>query len=259
VLRLDPAPGTANGRVLVFLPGFMSAAASYRMLLEPLTAHGISVVVPQLYRRGPAVLAGRFTVEDEARAAAALVRGEAGGRGDRTVVLGGHSRGGQAAWRAANLLAADTPAAGASSGDVPRAGASSGDAPGADGSSGDAPGAGLLPAALVLVDPVDGAGRRPDVPTATAEPVVFTCPCLVIGAGIPGRCAPEPVNHRQFAAAAPDARHVVVDSIGHGDVLDDRPAATARRLCGGAPDPAPGRAAVTALLTDFVLTTHPMS
>ena len=222
MLRLHPAPGTANGRVLVFLPGFMSAAASYRMLLEPLTAHGISVVVPQLYRRGPAVLAGRFTVEDEARAAAALVRGEAGGRDDRTVVLGGHSRGGQAAWRAANLLAAER-----------------------------------LPEALVLVDPVDGAGRRPDVPTATALPVAFRCPCLVVGAGIPGRCAPEPVNHRVFAAAAPGARHVVVDSIGHGDVLDDRPAATARRLCGGAPDPVPGRAVVTTLITDLVLGRNP--
>lgn len=218
MLRLDPAPGTADGRVLVFLPGFMSAASSYRMLLEPLTAQGISVVVPQLYRRGPAVLAGRFTVEQEALAAAAVVRGEAGGRRDRTVVLGGHSRGGQAAWRAANLLAAEG-----------------------------------LPAALVLVDPVDGAGRRPEVPTASAEPVAFRCPCLVIGAGIGGRCAPEPVNHRVFAAAAPDARHVVVDSIGHGDVLDDRPAATARRLCGGAEDPSPGRATVTALVTDLVL------
>jgi pimeloyl-ACP methyl ester carboxylesterase len=244
VLRLEPEPGTANGRVLVFLPGFLSAAASYRMLLEPLTAHGISVVVPQLYRRGPAVLVGRFTVEDEARAAAALVRGEAGGRGDRLVVLGGHSRGGQAAWRAANLLAADGAAA---------------DGPTAHGAAADGPTAGRLPAALVLVDPVDGAGRRPDLPTATADPVAFTCPCLVVGAGISGRCAPEPVNHRVFAAAAPNARHVIVDAIGHGDVLDDRPAATARRLCGGAPDPTAGRAKVTALITDLVLATTPMS
>jgi pimeloyl-ACP methyl ester carboxylesterase len=222
VLRLDPAPGTANGHVLVFLPGFLSSASSYRMLLEPLTAHGISVVVPQLYRRGPAVLAGRYTVEHEAHAAAAVVRGEAGGSRDRTVVLGGHSRGGQAAWRAANLLAGEG-----------------------------------VPAALVLVDPVDGAGRRPEVPSSTLDPVEFRCPCLVVGAGIGGRCAPEPVNHRVFAAAAPEAGHVVVDAIGHGDVLDDRPAATARRLCGGAIDPAPGRAIVTALITDLVLG-HPL-
>jgi hypothetical protein len=60
-----------------------------------------------------------------------------------------------------------------------------------------------------------------------------------------------------FAAAAPDAGHVVVPTIGHGDILDDRPAATARRLCGGAADPAPGRKAVTALIADLVLATTP--
>jgi pimeloyl-ACP methyl ester carboxylesterase len=218
VLRLDPTRESSTTRVLVFLPGFLQGGSSYRMLLEPLTAHGFSVIVPQLYRRGPAVLTGRYSVEDEARDAAALVRGEAGGRADTAVFLGGHSRGGQAAWRAANLLAGES-----------------------------------LPGGLVLVDPVDGAGRAPSVPTAAREPVAFTCPCLVVGAGIGGRCAPEPVNHAVFAAAAPYARHVVVPTIGHGDILDDRAAANARRLCGGAPDPAPGRAAVTALLTDFLL------
>jgi pimeloyl-ACP methyl ester carboxylesterase len=200
----------------------MQAAASYRTLLEPLTARGIAVVVPQLYRRGPVVLTGRYTVEQEARDTAALVRGEAGGRAARTVYLGGHSRGGQAAWRAANLLADDG-----------------------------------LPAGLVLVDPVDGTGRAPSSPTASSAPVAFTCPCLVVGAGIGGRCAPEPVNHAVFAAAAPYAGHVVVPTIGHGDILDDRPAANARRICGGAADPAPGRAAVTALIVDLILATTP--
>ena len=61
VLRLEP--GVPGDRLLVFLPGFMSSAASYRSLLEPLTAEGISVVVPQLYRRGVAALTGRATVE----------------------------------------------------------------------------------------------------------------------------------------------------------------------------------------------------
>ena len=219
MLRLEPPPGSETDRVLVFLPGFMQAAASYGTLLEPLTAQGIRVVVPQLYRRGPSALLGRATVEQEALDAAALVRGEAGGRAGRSVFVGGHSRGGQAAWRAANLLA------------------------GVDG----------LPAGVVLVDPVDGAGRTPTVPTATAVAASFTCPALVVGAGIEGRCAPEPVNHRHFAAATPGARHVVVTRLGHGDILDDRPRATARRLCTGAEDPDPGRAAVTALLTAFVL------
>jgi pimeloyl-ACP methyl ester carboxylesterase len=205
--------------VLVFLPGFMQAAASYRALLEPLTAHGIRVVVPQLYRRGPGALLGRATVEQEALDAAALVRGEEGGRARSVVFLGGHSRGGQAAWRAANLLA----------------------------------GADELLSGVVLVDPVDGAGRTPTEPTATAVAASFTCPSLVIGAGIEGRCAPEPVNHRRFAGATPGARHVVVTRLGHGDILDDRPRATARRLCTGAEDPDPGRAAVTALVTASVL------
>lgn len=218
MLRLEPSGPSAEVRVLVFLPGFMQGATSYRMLLEPLTAQGFSVIVPQLYRRGPAVLTGRYSVEDEARDAAALVRGEADGRVDARVFLGGHSRGGQAAWRAANLLAGED-----------------------------------LPTGLVLLDPVDGAGRAPSAPTASSDPVAFTCPCLVVGAGISGRCAPEPVNHDVFAAAAPYARHVVVPTIGHGDILDDRPAANARRLCGGAHDPAPGRATVTALLTEFLL------
>jgi pimeloyl-ACP methyl ester carboxylesterase len=217
-LRLDPPAGARTGRVLVFLPGFMTPAASYGALLEPLTAHGISVVVPQLYRRGPGALAGRATVEREAADAAEVVRGLAGGRSDRRVFLGGHSRGGQAAWRAANLLAGER-----------------------------------LPAGLGLVDPVDGAGRAPAQPTATSARAAFTCPALVVGAGIGGRCAPEPVNHRAFARAAPHARHVVVTRLGHADVLDGRSRRLGRWLCGGAEDPDAGRAAVTALVASLVL------
>jgi pimeloyl-ACP methyl ester carboxylesterase len=134
------------------------------------------------------------------------------------VFLGGHSRGGQAAWRAANLLAREG-----------------------------------LPAGLVLVDPVDGAGRAPTQPAATSAPAAFTCPALVVGAGLGGRCAPEPVNHRVFAAAAPHARHVVVTRLGHADVLDGRARTAGRWLCGGAEDPGPGRAAVTALVASLVL------
>lgn len=203
-------------RLLVFLPGFMSSAASYRSLLEPLTADGISVVVPQLYKRGLGALTGRATVEQEARDAADLVREVA--RSQPRVVLAGHSRGGQAAWRAANLLAAEG-----------------------------------LPAGLVLVDPVDGSGRSPSARTATAADAVFASPCVVVGAGIGGRCAPEPVNHAAFAAATPRARHLVVTRLGHGDVLDERPRASARRVCGGAEDPEPGRAVVTHVLAAVLL------
>jgi pimeloyl-ACP methyl ester carboxylesterase len=154
-------------------------------------------------------------VEDEAAAAADLVR-DLVADGSVRLVLAGHSRGGQAAWRAANLLAAD-----------------------------------VVLDALVLVDPVDGGGRAPQVPTATTHPVAFTCPTLVVGAGLSGRCAPVPVNHEVFAAASPHARHVVVPQLGHADILEGRARSFGRRLCGGAVDPDAGRAAVSSLLVSF--------
>ena len=207
-----------GGSVLVFLPGFMTPAASYRTLLEPVAAAGTTVIVPQLYRRGVAALAGRHPVAEEAAAAADLVRSTAARLPTAPVLLGGHSRGGQAAWRAAALLARDG-----------------------------------LPAGVVLVDPVDGEGRTSTGPVATASPAGFDCPTLIIGAGIAGRCAPDDVNHRAFAAATPQARHVVVSSLGHADVLQGPARSIGRRLCGGADHPDAGRAACSALVTTFVV------
>ncbi len=207
----------SGDQVLVFLPGFLSAASSYRALLEPVAAAGTTVLVPQLYRRGIGALAGRVPVSAEASAAADLVRATADQRGTSSVFLAGHSRGGQAAWRAAGLLAAEG-----------------------------------RPAGLVLFDPVDGEGRRPSAPAATAAPAAFACPTLVIGAGLGGRCAPEPVNHRAFATATPHARYVVVRGFGHADVLEGRARLLGRRLCGGADDPDPGRDACSSLLTAFL-------
>ena len=202
-------------QVVVFLHGFLTAPSAYSTLLEPLGRNGFHVVTPSLYPRGPAALVGRHPVEQEAASAADLVRELAGSAGE-PVVLAGHSRGGQAAWRAANLLADY---------DAVRC--------------------------LVLVDPVDGGGRAPQERAATRDPAVFTCPALVIGAGLGGRCAPAPVNHDAFADAAPHARHVLVPELGHADMLDDRPRSFGRRLCGGAADPDPGREAVAALLLEF--------
>jgi pimeloyl-ACP methyl ester carboxylesterase len=204
------------GPVVVFLHGFMTAPSAYRVLLEPVQRNGFRVETPSLYPRGVAALLGRHPVEDEAAAAAELVRTVSGS--SPGVVLAGHSRGGQAAWRAADLLAEER-----------------------------------LLAALILVDPVDGGGRAPQGPTATREPAGFDCPCLVVGAGLGGRCAPAPVNHDVFAAAAPQARHVVVRELGHADILDGRPRALGRRLCGGAADPDDGRDAVSRLLVAFAL------
>jgi pimeloyl-ACP methyl ester carboxylesterase len=202
---------------LVFLPGFMIGAASYRELLGPVAAAGTTVVVPELYRRGLAALTGRTPVSVEAASAADLVRAEATRRGTGRVFLAGHSRGGQAAWLAAELLA----------------------------------GTGL-PAGLVLVDPVDGEGRRPLTPVVTRKLATFTCPTVVVGAGLGGRCAPTSVNHRVFASATPHARHLVLDGLGHADMLQGRARTVGRWLCSGAADPDPGRAACSALIVAFV-------
>lgn len=203
--------GSEHPRVLLFLPGFLSPAGAYRELLEPIAASGAAQVhVPVFYRPGIPALLGHPSVRGEARAAAAMVEGLVSER--REVWLGGHSRGGQAAWIAAGLA----PAAG-----------------------------------LVLVDPVDGSGPRSSA-TTTARRAPFTVAPLIIGAGIGGRCAPARLNHERFAAAAPARTHVVVPGCGHADVLGGRVGAAGRRLCGGGPDPAAARDTVSALIAAFL-------
>lgn len=202
---------------LVFLPGFMADPAAYRALLVPLTSSRITVVVPQVYPRGPRALLGGVPPHTEAAAACDVVRQVARRPWLRRVFLGGHSRGGMAAAIAAEMLH------------------------GTD-----------VPVGLVLVDPVDGAGPRPSTKRVTAQALGFQGPALVIGAGIGGRCAPAPVNHDAFAAALPQAGHVVVSGLGHADVLDGRAASRGKRLCGGADAPEVVRGHVTALLGAFV-------
>ena len=206
MLRLD---GTGDSS-LVFLPGFMTAPGAYRRLLEPVAFAGVTVLVPELYRRGVAALRGRVSIRSEAQAAADLA-GALPGR----VFLGGHSRGGQAAWLAAGMLAERA-------------------------------------AGVCLVDPVDGHARRPDGPSSTRHPAAFTCPALVIGAGHGGPCAPVAVNHEQFARATPKAAHVVVDDLGHADMLDGRSRFLGRWLCGGGRDPDAARMVCSQLLVDLV-------
>lgn len=208
---------TVGDRALVLLPGFLSTSAAYSALVAPLREAGYAVEVPALAPGRLALLTGRYTVEDEAVDAAALVRGlvESGQR----VLLAGHSRGGQAAFLAAGLLAT----------------------------------AGDQVDAVALIDPVDGEGRAPTAPTSTAGgAAAFSRRALVLGAALGGRCAPDPVNHTVFAAAIPQARHVVVRELGHTDMLGGRSRTFGRRLCGGAPDPDPGRAACTELLAALV-------
>jgi pimeloyl-ACP methyl ester carboxylesterase len=192
-------------RTLIFLPGFMAAPSAYSALLTPVMMAGWHVIVPQLYPRGLPALLGKYSVRDEAAAAAALVSGRC--------VIGGHSRGGQAAWLAAGMS------------DV---------------------------AGVVLVDPVDGQGRRPSGPVSTAQPAGFSAPCLVIGAGKGGRCAPAEVNYEHFTAATPTATEVVIPELGHADVLEGRAGAFGRRVCGGAADPTAARRHVAELILGFV-------
>lgn len=202
-------------RALVLLPGFLSSPRSYSALVAPVEAVGADVEVPSLAPGRLALLTGRYPVEEEAVDAAALVR-RLVALGSR-VLLAGHSRGGQAALRAARMLVAE---------DEVR-----------DGLIG-----------LVLIDPVDGGGRRPSTRTSTAWCTPLRLPTTVVGAGHGGVCAPEPVNHPAFADAVPDARHVVVEGMGHADLLDGRERALGRRLCGGADDPDPCRGLVAHLL-----------
>jgi len=205
--------GQPVARVIVFFPGFMVSPWSYRSLFASIVTDRTSIVAPQMYRRGPGPLAGRPSPTEEAEKGIALVEHIVATRGADEVWLAGHSRGGQVAWRVAEHVDPD---------------------------------------GLVVIDPVDGAGRNPTTLAAASEPATFTARTLIIGAGIEGRCAPTAVNHRHFAAAAPPgASHVVIDSMGHGDMLDDRPARASRLLCGGSADPRHERSAVAEMVRQF--------
>lgn len=214
-LLVDPGRSNApGGRVIVFFPGFMVSPWSYRSLFASIVSDRTSIVAPQMYRRGPGPLAGHPSPAEEAAAGTRLVEHVVATRGADEVWLAGHSRGGQVAWRVAEHVE---------------------------------------PHGVVVIDPVDGAGRHPSAPVAAAEPAGFTARTLVVGAGLGGRCAPAAVNHQHFAAAAPPgATHVVIDSMGHGDLLDDRPARASRLLCGGSADARRERSTVAELVRRFV-------
>jgi pimeloyl-ACP methyl ester carboxylesterase len=207
-------PDAPVGRAIVFFSGFMVSPWSYRSLFASIVSDRTSIVAPQMYRRRPGVLAGRPSPGEEAEAGIRLVEHVVATRRPDEVWLAGHSRGGQVAWRVAERIDPD---------------------------------------GVVVVDPVDGAGRHPTTLTAAAVPATFTARTLVIGAGLGGRCAPAAVNHEHFAAAAPPgSSHVVIDSMGHGDMLDDRPARGARLMCGGSADPGQERGRVAEIVRRFV-------
>ena len=209
--------GTSRSRHLVFLPGFLTPAGAYRELLEPVAHAGTAITVPQLYRPTPSVLRGSFTARDEA-IAAALIVGSIAATGP-AVFLGGHSRGGQAAWLAAEQLQHE----------------------------------GIRISGLVLIDPVDGGNPRVPERFATARSTDFGFDPLIVGAANAGRCAPEAVNHGWFARAAGSSRHVVIDGMGHADVLDGIGGHVARRLCRGSSlDPRVARERVAELIEGYI-------
>lgn len=202
------------GRLIVFFAGFMVSPWSYRSLFTAIVSDDTSILAPQMYRRGLRALVGHPTPSEEAEAGERIVQHVVADRRPREVWLAGHSRGGQVAWRIAERIHPD---------------------------------------GVIVIDPVDGSGRHPSALSATAAPARFASRTLVVGAGRGGRCAPAAVNHAHFAAAAPPgASHVVVATMGHGDVLDDRPARAARVMCGGSADPGGERSRVAELIHRFV-------
>jgi pimeloyl-ACP methyl ester carboxylesterase len=212
-------PSAPAARLVLFFHGFMLSPTSYRTLLRTMAGDDTVIVGQRMYRPGPAALAGRPTAVDEAAAGAQLLDGLRDEFEPAELWLAGHSRGGQVAWRAAGLRPVD---------------------------------------GLVLVDPVDGSGPKEMRPTAAAVPAVFACATLIVGAGRAGRCAPEPVNHEVFAAAAPaGAVHVIVPDLGHADMLDGRARQAARRFCPGHDDPDAARETVGALVRGFLDGTLP--
>ena len=71
-------------------------------------------------------------------------------------------------------------------------------------------------------------------------------------AGVSGPCAPVGANHEQFARATPQSVHIVVEDLGHADMLQGRARTLGRRLCGGGTDPDAARGVCTGLLADFM-------
>jgi pimeloyl-ACP methyl ester carboxylesterase len=209
--------GGASGpvdRLVVFFHGFMTSPNSYRQLLEGLAGDRVVVVAPRMYRPGPAALAGRPSATEEAVMAVGVVEQLRHQYRPGDLWLAGHSRGGQVAWLVAGSVEPD---------------------------------------GVIVIDPVDGGGPRATRPNATATPAVFDAATLVIGAGLGGRCAPAGVNHERFAAVAPpDATHVVVEAMGHVDLLDDRPRRAARLLCPGGDDPDGSRRELVRLMREFM-------
>lgn len=198
----------------MFLPGFLTPPSAYSALLEPLRSAGVEVEVPHLYSP-TAGITGRYTVAQEVAAVVSIVQGHQSATGGQPIWIGGHSRGGQAAWRAAEELGASI-------------------------------------AGLIVIDPVDGSGPRARTGSATDHRANIVVPTLIVGAGRGGKCAPAGVNHEAFAASLPTATHVVIEDMGHADILSGSALRWGRRLCRGGAQPERYRQEVSALMLEWL-------
>ncbi|MBK8914386.1 MAG: hypothetical protein IPM64_07235 [Phycisphaerales bacterium] len=136
--------------------------------------------------------------------ASSLEQGTTGG--DSAVIprpdlltIGGHSRGGLAAWLVCEML------------------------PGRF-------------AGIVGVDPVGGAGGRVSSRGARSQPAGDEAmpgpPAVILGAGLGGSCAPAGRNYEQFfASTVGPAWKIVATEQGHGDMLDEKAATAAGQVC----------------------------
>lgn len=205
---------TPGGDLLVVAPGFMASPRAYSSFSASIEGPSTRVVVVPPVGSVLARLAGRISLDDDTDRLIHTVRGGTGP--DERVWIGGHSRGGGVAWLAARQLERQ----------------------------------GTEVGGVVLLDPVwgDGGPRTTPPPLPTAP----TCPILIVGFGIAGRCTPADRDHEVFHRAAPDARHVIVPQCGHGDILDDGHARLAAALCRGGPDRTAARAEVARLVDDFL-------
>lgn len=113
---------------------------------------------------------------------------------------------------------------------------------------------------VVVIDPVDGEGRRPVSPRATIGSGP-TGASVVVGTVVGGRCTPVGFDHRAFAASANrssgsmfpgfPSKHLIVD-MGHADLLDPLPRFAGRVICGGRPHPSAARRTVAGILVAAV-------
>lgn len=109
---------------------------------------------------------------------------------------------------------------------------------------------------VVVIDPVDGEGRRPSTPRATLGPGPKGA-FAVVGTKVGGRCTPVGFDHRAFAAcgdrsegsilAGFPSAHLIVD-MGHADLLDPMPRLFGRVICGGRPHPDTSRRTVAGIM-----------